>query len=279
MFYQKSLETEFRSCISITADVEKFVEESGVKEGLCIIALPHTTAGLAITSFWDPRGLTDLMDEIDRNIPTRVSYKHQDSPYDASGHVKSALTGSSATLLIHEGKLVLGSSQGLVFVEFDGPRKRRFQVQIIERNMVIKKCGLRTEYMGMHDISEGIRKVVEESGIRNGICHIAMLHSTAGLLITSKNPETRKDVMEDIERMVPTRVDFKHRETASDAGGHVKTALTGSQITLAVCGGEMMLGSDQAVVFAEFDGPRPRSYYTAVLADAEGKENGGEMDG
>lgn len=279
MFYQKSLETEFRSCISITADVEKFVEESGVKEGLCIIALPHTTAGLAITSFWDPRGLTDLMDEIDRNIPTRVSYKHQDSPYDASGHVKSALTGSSATLLIHEGKLVLGSSQGLVFVEFDGPRKRRFQVQIIERNMVIKKCGLRTEYMGMHDISEGIRKVVEESGIQNGICHIAMLHSTAGLLITSKNPETRKDVMEDIERMVPTRVDFKHRETASDAGGHVKTALTGSQITLAVCGGEMMLGSDQAVVFAEFDGPRPRSYYTAVLADAEGKENGGEMDG
>lgn len=272
MFYQKSLETEFRSCISITADVEKFVEESGVKEGLCIIALPHTTAGLAITSFWDPRGLTGLMDEIDRNIPTRVSYKHQDSPYDASGHVKSALTGSSATLLIHEGKLVLGSSQGLVFVEFDGSRKRRFQVQIIERNMVIKKCGLRTEYMGMHDISEGIRKVVEESGIQNGICHIAMLHSTAGLLITSKNPETRKDVMEDIERMVPTRVDFKHRETASDAGGHVKTALTGSQITLAVCGGEMMLGSDQAVVFAEFDGPRPRSYYTAVLADAEGKE-------
>lgn len=279
MFYQKNLETEFRSCISITADVERFVAESGVKEGLCIIALPHTTAGLAITSFWDPRGLTDLMDEIDRNIPTRVSYKHQDSPYDASGHVKSALTGSSATLLIHEGKLVLGSSQGLVFVEFDGPRKRKFQVQIIERNMVIKKCGLRTEYMGMHDISKGIRKVVEESGIQNGICHIAMLHSTAGLLLASKNPEARKDVMEDIERMVPTRVDFKHRETASDAGGHVKTALTGSQITLAVCGGEMMLGSDQAVVFAEFDGPRPRSYYTAVLADGEGKENGGGLDG
>lgn len=279
MFYQKNLETEFRSCISITADVERFVAESGVKEGLCIVALPHTTAGLAITSFWDPRGLTDLMDEIDRNIPTRVSYKHQDSPYDASGHVKSALTGSSATLLIHEGKLVLGSSQGLVFVEFDGPRKRKFQVQIIERNMVIKKCGLRTEYMGMHDISKGIRKVVEESGIQNGICHIAMLHSTAGLLLASKNPEARKDVMEDIERMVPTRVDFKHRETASDAGGHVKTALTGSQITLAVCGGEMMLGSDQAVVFAEFDGPRPRSYYTAVLADGEGKENGGGLDG
>ena len=88
------------------------MEESGVQEGLCVICIPHTTAGLTITSFWDPRGLDDLLDEIDRNIPTRVSYKHQDSPYDASGHVKSAMIGSSASLIISGGKLILGSSQG-----------------------------------------------------------------------------------------------------------------------------------------------------------------------
>lgn len=279
MFYVENLRTEFRSCISITAKVEELVAKSGVQEGLCIVALPHTTAGLAITSFWDPRGLSDLMDEIDRNIPTRVSYKHQDSPYDASGHVKSALTGSSATLLIHEGRLVLGSSQGLVFVEFDGPRDRKFHVQIVAKNMIMEKCSLQTVYMGMHDISGSIQAVVDKSGIRHGICHIAMLHSTAGLLIASRDPEAAKDIMEDIERMVPTRVDFKHRETASDAGGHVKTALTGSQITLPVCDGRIVLGQEQAVVFAEFDGPRPRSYYAAVLADTAGKENGGETDG
>ena len=114
MFYKRELTTQFRSCTSITAAVNEIVAESGVREGMCLISVPHTTAGLAITSFWDPRGLADLMDEIDRNIPTRVSYKHQDSPYDASGHVKSAMMGSSATLIIHEGKLVLGSSQGPV---------------------------------------------------------------------------------------------------------------------------------------------------------------------
>ncbi len=267
MFYQKALKTEFRSCTSITADVAEMVAQSGVKEGICVVSVPHTTAGLAITSFWDPRGLEDLMDEIDRNIPTRVSYKHQDSPYDASGHVKSAMMGSSATLIIHEGKMVLGSSQGLVLVEFDGPRPREFYVQIIEKELTLQKQNLTTQYMGMHDLTESVQRVVTNSGVQNGMCHISMLHSTAGLVLAPKDETAAKDVMADIERMVPTRVDFKHRETASDAGGHVKTALTGSQLTLPVCNGHLELGDDQAIVFAEFDGPRPRSYFTAVYAD------------
>lgn len=267
MFYKKELKTTFRSCTSITADVNELVAGSGVQEGLCLISVPHTTAGLVITSFWDPRGLADLMDEIDRNIPTRVSYKHQDSPYDASGHVKSAMIGSSATLIIHEGKLVLGSSQGLVFVEFDGPRPREFYVQILEKPLTIEKINVPTVYMGMHDLTENVQGVVAKSGVENGICHISVLHSTAGLVLAPQDEASRKDVMEDIERMVPTRVDFKHRETASDAGGHVKTALTGTQITLPVCDGKLVLGEEQRVVFAEFDGPRPRSYYVAVYAD------------
>ena len=126
MFYKKELTTTFRSCTSITAEVNELVAQSGVKDGICLVSVPHTTASLVITSFWDPRGLDDLLDEIDRNIPTRVSYKHQDSPYDASGHVKSAMIGSSASLIISGGKLILGSSQGLVFVEHDGPRPREF---------------------------------------------------------------------------------------------------------------------------------------------------------
>lgn len=266
MFYKKELQTEFRSCASITADVNGMVAASGVKEGLCVVSVPHTTAALVITSFWDPRGLADLMDEIDRNIPTRVSYKHQDSPYDASGHVKSAMIGSSATLIIHEGKLVLGSSQGLVFVEFDGPRPREFYVQVIEKPLAIEKVNVGTVYMGMHDITGEVRDVVRRSGVKDGICHVSVLHSTAGLVLAPADEASRKDVMEDIERMVPTRVDFKHRETASDAGGHVKTALTGTQLTLPVCGGELALGEGQAVVFAEFDGPRPRSCFVAVYA-------------
>ena len=267
MFYVKELKTTFRSCTSITAEVQDIVKESGVKEGIVTVSVPHTTASLVITSFWDPRGLADLMDEIDRNIPTRVSYKHQDSPYDASGHVKSAMIGSSASLILHEGKLMLGSSQGLVFVEHDGPRPRKFFVNIVEKPLFIKKISVPTVYMGMHDITDKVKEVVKESGVEAGICHVSVLHSTAGLVIASKDEEARKDVMDDIERMVPTRVDFKHRETASDAGGHVKTSLTGTQITAPVSGHDIVLGTDQALVFAEYDGPRPRSCYVAVYSD------------
>lgn len=268
MFYKKMLTTTFRSCVSITAEVNELLEQSGVKNGLCVISVPHTTAGLAITSFWDERGLFDLLDEIDRNLPTRVSYKHQDSPYDASGHVKSAIFNSKVTLAIYEGTLVLGSSQGLVFCEYDGPRPREFWVEIVEMPVQLKKIDIQTEYMGMHDISSLVQQAVESSGVANGVCHVSVLHSTAGLVTASRSSKASQgDAMEDFERMVPTRVDFKHRETASDAGGHVKTAFTGTQLTFVIQEGTLDLGSDQGIIFAEFDGPRPRSFYVAVLAD------------
>jgi len=133
--------------------------------------------------------------------------------------------------------------------------------------MFINKKSLSTEYMGMHDLTQEVQAVVTESKVKNGICHISMLHSTAGLLISAKCENIRKDVMADIERMVPTRVDFKHRETASDAGGHVKTALTNSQISIIVEDGTLVLGENQAIVFAEYDGPRPRSYYVCVYSE------------
>ncbi len=132
MFFEINVHTQFKGYPSITADVQEMVAKSGVKDGFCIVSVPHTTAALAITSFWDKRGLDDMMDEFDRNFPTRVSYKNQDSPYAASGYVKSATTGTSKMLIIKDGKLVLGSSQGLVLVDFDGPRDRRVFVQMVE---------------------------------------------------------------------------------------------------------------------------------------------------
>lgn len=267
MLYRRELKTAFRSCTSITSEVNEIVSDSGVREGLCLVFVPHTTASLVITSFWDPRGLDDLMDEIDRNIPTRVSYKHQDSPYDASGHVKSAMIGSSASLIISGGRVVLGSSQGLVFVEHDGPRPREFYVQIIEKPVKLRKIDIMTAYMGMHDITDKLSAFISESGVTEGVCHVSVLHSTAGLLTAPKDAASRRDIMEDIERLCPTRVDFKHRETASDAGGHVKTALTGTQLTFPVRDGRPVLGPEQAVIFAEYDGPRPRSCYIGVYAD------------
>lgn len=125
------LNTEFRDVVAITEQVRSAVEESGVQEGLCVIHTPHTTAGLTITSFWDPNGFLDLQDEICRLIPTKIDFKHQfDTPQDAAGHVKSSLIGTNMTLIVHEGKLLLGHSQGIFFLEFDGPRKREFFVKV-----------------------------------------------------------------------------------------------------------------------------------------------------
>lgn len=126
-----NIETKPNDVINITQEVKKFVEDSGVTSGSCIVFTPHTTAALTITSFWDPMGFEDLQDEICKLIPTRIDFKHQhDTPQDAAGHVKSSLIGVSLPLIIDEGKLLLGSSQGLFFLEFDGPRKRQFKVKI-----------------------------------------------------------------------------------------------------------------------------------------------------
>lgn len=126
------LETQFRGYAELTADIKAAVAESGVQEGLCLIHCPHTTAGLTISSFWDLNGLEDLQDEVCRLVPTRIDFKHQfDTPQDAAGHVKSSLMGVQLTLIIHEGKLMVGSSQGIFFLEFDGPRHRQYYVKIV----------------------------------------------------------------------------------------------------------------------------------------------------
>ena len=106
------------------------VTASGVKDGICVVFVPHTTAGLSISSFWDPKGLEDIHDDIDRLVPTRIDFKHQfDTPQDASSHVKSVIVGVSLTLIIAEGAPLLGHSQGMFFNEFDGPRQRQFFVK------------------------------------------------------------------------------------------------------------------------------------------------------
>ncbi len=133
MLSNYKIETISDDVLAITDTVKKAVQESGVSNGLCVVYIPHTTAGLTITSFWDPKGFEDLQDEIKRLIPTRIDFKHQhDTPQDAAGHIKSSLIGITLSLIIHDGKLLLGHSQGLYFLEFDGPRKREFFVKILE---------------------------------------------------------------------------------------------------------------------------------------------------
>lgn len=131
MLKKFNITTTYNEVHDITKSVKQTVLESGVQEGTCVVYNTHSTAGLTIFSPWDPNGFVDLEEEIRRLIPTKVDFKHQhDTPQDAAGHVKCALLGVSLTFIIHEGKLLVGGSQGIYFLEFDGPRNREFYVKI-----------------------------------------------------------------------------------------------------------------------------------------------------
>jgi secondary thiamine-phosphate synthase enzyme len=125
------LKTDRNGLFEITGQVRQTVEESGVEEGLAVVFIPHTTAGVTLYSWPDPLGFEDVDDEVSRLVPTRINFKHQyDTPQDAAGHVKSTLIGASLTLIVSGGTLLVGHSQGVYFFEFDGPRQRKFNVKV-----------------------------------------------------------------------------------------------------------------------------------------------------
>jgi secondary thiamine-phosphate synthase enzyme len=133
MFEKIPLRTSSRQeFINITEQVKEVVARSGVQEGMCFIYVPHSTAGLTLNSPFDPNTWKDVISEIDRIVPTRVDFYHTtDTPSDAAAHVKSTVTGSDVALPIHEGELMIGWSQGLLFAEFDGPRTRQVYVKVM----------------------------------------------------------------------------------------------------------------------------------------------------
>lgn len=127
------IKTEANEClVNITNQIQEIVNESGVNEGICVVFIPHTTAGVTINSALDEATLKDIIAEIRRLVPTRVDFNHIfDTPSDAAGHIKSTLVGNTLSIIISNGKLLLGSSQSVMFFEFDGPRKRSVFLQII----------------------------------------------------------------------------------------------------------------------------------------------------
>jgi secondary thiamine-phosphate synthase enzyme len=131
--YMKKIElnTEYQGFHEITKMVQAVISESNINSGFAILHCHHTTASITITSFWDPRGHVDMMEELDKIVPTRNDFHHQfDTPTDASGHIKTSLLGSGLTVIVENGKAFLGSSQGIFLAEFDGPRKRQVYVKV-----------------------------------------------------------------------------------------------------------------------------------------------------
>ena len=117
----------------ITDQVQEVIRESGIMSGVCFLVIPHTTAAITINSYLDLATMEDIIADVRRLVPTRTDFNHIfDTPADAAGHIKATLIGNSETVLIENGKLVLGHSQGLFLYDFDGPRQRRVLVKILE---------------------------------------------------------------------------------------------------------------------------------------------------
>ncbi|WP_193774353.1 secondary thiamine-phosphate synthase enzyme YjbQ [Vallitalea guaymasensis] len=115
--------------IDITSKVQNIIESEGVEDGICTVFIPHTTAGVTINENADPDVTRDMLMEMNKIVPLKDGYRHMEG--NSAAHIKSSMMGFSETIIIKEGRLLLGTWQGIYFCEFDGPRNRKTMINII----------------------------------------------------------------------------------------------------------------------------------------------------
>jgi len=123
--------TRREEMVEITSEVGSIVRKSKVSNGICVVFVPHTTASITINENADPSVKKDIINYLSKLIPEGLNYSHLEGNADA--HIKSSIMGQSRTIIIENGKLVLGTWQGIFFVEFDGPRTREVYVEVIPK--------------------------------------------------------------------------------------------------------------------------------------------------
>ena len=112
--------------VNITGEVQKCVDDIGLISGVVHVFIPHTTAGISINENTDPDVVRDVLYALERAVPSE-GYRHYEGNSDA--HTKAQITGLSVTVIVEEGRLMMGTWQGIYFCEFDGPRRRQVYVQ------------------------------------------------------------------------------------------------------------------------------------------------------
>jgi secondary thiamine-phosphate synthase enzyme len=120
--------TEF---VDITSEIQNLVTQSGMADGACMVYVPHTTAAVTINESADPSVRSDILMVLNQVVPWEADYRHLEG--NSPAHVKSTLVGASQWVPVRDGRLALGTWQGIFFCEFDGPRTRRVQVTAIAR--------------------------------------------------------------------------------------------------------------------------------------------------
>ncbi len=129
--FELSISTKNRiELVNISHMVQQCISESKIQEGICVLFVPHTTAGVTINENADPDVVYDINHYLSKLIPQQSGFAHAEGNSDA--HIKSSLFGPSLTLVISGGRALLGTWQGIYFAEFDGPRHRKYTVKCIE---------------------------------------------------------------------------------------------------------------------------------------------------
>lgn len=116
--------------VDITPKIEQMILKSGLMNGIVIVYVPHTTAGVTVNENADPDVKTDFISKMDNMVPVDPSFKHLEG--NADSHIKTILTNTSQTFFVENGKLLLGTWQGIYFCEYDGPRTRKCWIKCME---------------------------------------------------------------------------------------------------------------------------------------------------
>ncbi len=119
--------TEF---IEITADIQRLIQKSGLKNGVCLLFVPHTTAAVTINENADPTVKSDILSALNTVIPWEAKYAHMEG--NSPAHIKASLMGASEMIAVENSRLVLGTWQGIFFCEFDGPRTRNVHIHFLK---------------------------------------------------------------------------------------------------------------------------------------------------
>jgi secondary thiamine-phosphate synthase enzyme len=129
MVYRYNLKTDSEGFYNVTQKVSGAIRESGISDGICVVFCPHTTAGMTINENADPDVVKDILFALGKTLPDRPEFRHAEG--NSAAHLKASYTGSSVTVIVENGKPLLGTWQGIYFCEFDGPRNRTFYVKVI----------------------------------------------------------------------------------------------------------------------------------------------------
>jgi len=115
--------------IDLTQRIQEVVTQSGAQSGICVVFVPHTTCGIMINEHADPNVAVDIREILAKLVPDRADYRHAEG--NSPAHIKSSLVGSRGILIIENGRIMLGTWQGVFLAEFDGPRSRHVWVKIL----------------------------------------------------------------------------------------------------------------------------------------------------